>query len=256
MDELTALIGQHWRLLLVYPGGITALAGCLLARVLLEQPLRIWRGRERWNGREIVIAAVWLLTIALLPLPQTGWPYDLDLIVLLLLIELPHWAKIIGERDQAPASVAAQLAPLLNIYPLLVLSVAAIGQGAGSLVAQEINRAGGWLHWAGIVGWASTLPPLLGLGPWQERQPSGTLPTLRRVAHMGLLLATALPAHDQTPRIATVIGYGCILLPLALLNRWWRHDADRWKAWQPWLVVIFALLVGLASGQTLLDRLR
>ncbi|HEX6289012.1 MAG TPA: hypothetical protein VFZ66_07465 [Herpetosiphonaceae bacterium] len=256
MDELIALLGRNWRLLLLYPGGLAALVALLLARLLLEDRRNLRRGAERLRGREIIIAAAWLLTIALLPLPQTGWPYALDLLVLLALIELPHWTSIISTPDRAPDEIAAQLAPLLNVYPLLALSIALLGQAAGSLVVHEINRSGGWLHWLGIVGWASTLPPLLGLGPWRDRYTLGTLSALRRVAHMGLLLAAALPAHNETPTVMALEGFACLLLPLAALDRWWRGRSEWWIGWQPWLVVAFALVAASTSGAVLLARLR
>jgi hypothetical protein len=256
VDELIALLGQHWRLLLIYPGGLTALGGMALARLLLESRSHIWRSRERWNGRDIMIAAIWLLVIALLPLPQTSWPYALDLIVCLLLIEVPHWTRTCSSRSHDLDAMIAQLASLLNVYPLLALSIAALGQGAGSLVVQEINRSSGLLHWAGIVGWASVLPPLLGLGPWRDQSEQGTLPALRRIAHIGLLLAAALPAHNETPQYHSAIGLAGALLSLAALNRWWRDSPERWIGWQPWLVAVFAVFVAWTSGQTLLTRLR
>ncbi|HEY0605270.1 MAG TPA: hypothetical protein VGD58_20285 [Herpetosiphonaceae bacterium] len=251
MDELIALVGRSWRLLLLYPGGLTALGCVVLVRLLFEQPPAMRRGALPRLGGEIVIVAAWLLAIALLPLPQADWSYPLDLLILLLLLELPHWLYIV----RSPNSVT-QIAPLLNVYPLLALSIAALGQGAGSLVALEVNRSSGLLHWAGIAGWASTLPPLLGLGPWGNQRWCGTLPALRCVGHIGLLLAAALPAHNDTPIVAALLGFGCIVLPLAVLNRWWRGSGDWWIGWQPWLVAAFTLLIAWISSQTLLLRLR
>jgi hypothetical protein len=256
VDELIALLGQHWRLLLLYPGGLTAFGGLVLTRLLLESPSYLWRGSECWSASDIMSAAIWLLMIALLPLPQTSWPYAIDLIVCLLLIEIPHWLRILFPRNRAITAIVAQAVPLLNVYPLLALSIAALGQGAGSLVLQEINRSSGSLHWAGIVGWASVLPPLLGLGPWRDRWEAGTLPALRRIAHMGLLLAAALPAHNETPLLHAMIGFACVLLSLAALNSWWRGSAERWTGWQPWLVAVFAVFVAWTSGQALVLRLR
>lgn len=250
MDELIALVGRNWRLLLLYPGGLTALGCVLVTRLLFERPLALRQGTLPRLDSEVVIAATWLLAIALLPLPQTEWSYPLDLLILLLLLEMPYWLHIVRSPDRA-----TQIAPLLNVYPLLALSVTALGQGAGSLVALEINRSSGLLHWAGVVGWASTLPPLLGLGPWQHQELHGTLPALRRVGHMGLLLAVALPANDQTPIVAALIGFACIVVPLRVLNRWWRGDGAWWLSWQPWLVSALVLLIAWTSGQTLL-RLR
>lgn len=254
MDELIALVGRSWRLLLLYPGGLTALGCVVVVRVLFENRPALRRGALPRLGGEIVIATAWLLAIALLPLPQTGWSYPLDLLILLLLLELPHWIGLLRSVDQVTG--AKRIAPLLNVYPLLALSIAALGQGAGSLVALEVNRSGGLLHWAGVAGWASTLPPLLGLGPWQSQDQRGTLIALRRVGHSGLLLAAALPAHNHTPIVAALLGFVCIAVPLAVLNRWWRGNGEWWIDWQPWLVAVFTLLIAWTSSQTLLLRLR
>ncbi|MBV9790144.1 MAG: hypothetical protein JOZ51_18290 [Chloroflexi bacterium] len=251
MDELIALVGRSWRLLLLYPGGLTALGCVLVTRLLFEQPRGLRRGALPRLDVEIVIAATWLLAITLLPLPQSDWSYPLDLLILLLLLEMPYWIYLPRSLNRA-----TQITALLNVYPLLALSIAALGQGAGSLVALEINRSTGLLHWAGVAGWASTLPPLLGLGPWRNQDLRGTLLALRRVGHMGLLLAVALPANDQTPIIAALLGFACIVVPLAALNRWWRGNETWWIGWQPWLVAALVLLVAWTSGQTLLLRLR
>lgn len=254
MDELIALMGRSWRLLLLYPGGLTALGCVVVVRWLFEGRPAVRRNALPRLGDEIVIAAAWLLAIALLPLPQTDWSYPLDLLTLLLLLELPHWIDMLRSTDQA--THAERIAPLLNVYPLLALSIAALGQGAGSLVALEVNRSSGLMHWAGIAGWASTLPPLLSFGPWQSRDQRGTLIALRRVGHIGLLLAAALPANNDTPIVAALLGFACIVVPLAVLNRCWRSDGEWWIGWQPWLVAAFTILITWTSGQTLLLRLR
>lgn len=256
MDELIALVGRSWRLLLLYPGGLTAIGCVVVVRLLLEQPRALRHAALPRLGGEIASAATWLLAIALLPLPQTDWSYALDLLIFLLLLEIPHWLGMLLSPDRPTSTLANRIAPLLNVYPLLALSIAALGQGAGSLVALEINRSSGLLHWAGITGWASTLPPLLGLGPWQDHHLRGTLPALRRAGHIGLLLAAALPANDQTPVAAALIGFACIIAPLALLQRWPPGNGEWWIGWQPWLVAAFALLIAWTSGQTLLLRLR
>jgi hypothetical protein len=250
VDELIALLGRNWRLLLVYPGGLAALGCIALTQLLLGRWPSHGRSAISWRGGEIMTAALWLLLIALLPLPQTGWPYALDLIILLLLFEIPAWLHWHGRGANV-----AQAAALLNVYPLLALSIAALGLGAGSLVAQEINRSSGLLHWAGIAGWACALPPLLGLGPWQE-QHDDILATIRRVAHLGLLLAVTLPANNDTPIVDALIGWTCMILPLAAIQRWWRGDGRWWLGWQPWLVAALTLLLAWTSGQELLTRLR
>lgn len=247
MDELLALIGQSWQRVLIYPGGLTALGALLLTR----------GGRSLRAGppqpQAVVSATLWLLAITLLPLPQAGWPYDLDLVTLLLVIELPFWLSSLHERRGA-AVPAALLAPPLNVYPLLALACALLGQAAGSLVVHEINRSGGVLHWAGLGAWALALPPLLHLGPWRLRDDRPLL-ALRRLAHLGLLLAAALPAHDNTSVVSAALGFVALGLPLLALDRWWRGDAERWIGWQPLLVAALLLLLAWTSGQQLAARL-
>lgn len=234
MDELLALIGQHWRAVLLAPGGLQALCAWLI----------VWRSGSAnmplpaFDIGVLATATSWLLAITLLPLPGAAWPYDLDLPALLLLIELPYLARIIHRGAQH------RVITLLNTYPLLMLALAALGQSAGTLVLHDINRDQGTLHWIGLVGWALSLPPLLGIGPWQNSS-SDALDALRRVALLGLLVAAMLPAHDNTPwwqGAAALLG---AWLPLALLDRRWRGDEQQLTAWQPWLCA--ALLATLAT---------
>jgi hypothetical protein len=249
VDELLALLGQNWRLLLVYPGGLTAFAALVVITFLDPETRSLSALRPRL-AVEIVIAAAWLLLIALLPPPQTGWPYALDLLTLALLIELPYWWYTLR---RAPNRISG-LAAALNVYPLLALAIATLGQGAGSLVVREINRSTGWLHWLGVAAWAIALPPLLAIGPWRGQQPT-LLDQGRRVAHTALLLALALPANDGTPIWTAAIGVACIALPLATLNRWWHGDGQRSIAWQPWLVGALALVLAVLSMRELGGRL-
>jgi hypothetical protein len=251
VDELLALIGQHWRLVLIYPGGLTTL-GLLLLLIRLDRGAR----REPLQLSALAAAAIWLLTISLLPLPQAGWTYDLDLATLLLAIELPFWLHTLHTARRFPLATPpseALLAPPLNVYPLLALACAALAQAAGSLVVHEINRSSGLLHWIGLGAWSLALPPLLQLGPWRIGS-AGALLQLRRLAHLGLLLAAALPAHAATPITSAAVGFAALGLPLAALDRWWRADGARWIGWQPWLAGGLLLLLAWISGQQLAGR--
>ncbi len=252
VDELLALLGRHWRLLLLYPGGLSVLTGVALVGFLLR-PQDTTPNFSRPAALDLVTAALWLLLIALLPLPKTGWPYALDLATYLILIELPYWLHLLRRGG---ARCELQAATALNSYPLLALAMAALGQAAGSFVVREVNRSTGLLHWGGVFAWAITLPPLLALGPWQTNDQWGLVTTLRRLAHIALLVAIALPAHDETNYLAVALGFMAAVLPLAALNHWWRGDSQRWVAWQPWLLAGFALLVAYLSAQQFLGRLR
>ncbi len=250
MDELLALLGQHWRLLLLYPGGLTAISALGLVRLTLAHNAT-WHSTRNVTGLDVVLGAGWLLLIALLPLPQTGWPYGLDLPTLLLLIELPHWVWLLQCNDQWMPRAAV----LLNTYPLLALAVALVGQGAGSLVVREINQNSELLHWLGVAAWSVALPPLLGLGPWRAAPPARLLESLRILTHLALLVATTLPAHDATPRSAALFAFAAALLPLAVLHRRWQDEPQRWLAWQPWLVGGIAVAALIVSAQQFVQRL-
>ncbi|WP_029214953.1 hypothetical protein [Kallotenue papyrolyticum] len=234
MDELLALIGQHWHAVLLAPGGLQALGVWLIVWRSSSGPMPL----PPLEVGALATATSWLLAITLLPLPGTAWPYDLDLPTLLLLIELPYLARVTRRGAQH------RLITLLNTYPLLMLAIAALGQSAGTLVLHDINRDRGALHWIGLTGWALSLPPLLGIGPWQSST-ADALDALRRVALLGLLVAAMLPAHDNTPWWQGAVALLGAWLPLALLDRHRRGDEQQLTAWQPWLCA--ALLVTLAT---------
>lgn len=250
MDELLALLGQNWRALLLYPGGLTIFGATAIIGFMVHG--RDWWQFSHFSSADMAIVATWLIVVALLPLPQTGWPYNLDVLTVLLLIELLYASRVIRRREETAVTI---IADLLNSYPLLVLAVAALGQGSGSLVIREINRSTGALHWLGIVAWSITLPPLLSVGPWRTAEQPHVLHMLRQVVHMALLLALALPAHDASPRIHTFVGFFAIALPLAAIHRWWDGKRSHWIRWQLWIVVFVALLIAALSGQQLLGRL-
>lgn|GEM_PF-6031635 len=251
MDELLALVGRNWRLLLLYPGGLTTL-GALLAVVFASRTRPTFSIFQRISVHDLPVCAMWLLVCALLPLPQTSWPYSLDLAALLLLIEASFWLRMLSS---ATLNDAPMLGAILSMYPLLLLAVVIIGTATGSLVLREIAANTDWLRWVGVGVWALALPPLLALGPWRSTNMSAWHP-LRQVTHMGLLLAAALPTNDTTSRLASLAGFCVMLLALAALDHWWQGDADRWLRWQPWLVMVLALLVAALSTQGLIARLR
>jgi hypothetical protein len=252
VDELLALLGQNWRLLLLYPGGLTALVTTMIVGLLFHGK-RWWHAATFSSATSGIVAASWLTLITLLPLPQTGWPYGLDVLSLILLLELPYVALVSRRGGE---SAIRRIGAVLNCYPLLALAAAALGQGTGSLVVREINRSTGMLHWIGIIAWSLTLPPLLGIGPWRSDEQSFPPYALRQTAHIALLLALALPAHDATPMASSFIGLLAIALPLAAIQRWWHGRPEHWIRWQPWLVVGVALFIAALSGQQLVGRLR
>lgn len=244
MDELLAIVGGSWQPLLLYPGAVTTLLLALLVNIL-------WRraDTERSSSVGPATLAVFavacpLLVCAMTPTPRSYWAYPLDLIVALALLEVPHWLRLAHrlQHSDTQRAATAEAATLLNVYPLLALACAALGQAAGSLLLPELRAGQGILRWVGLVTWAVTMPPLLGLGPWRTARDQ--IDDLRRAAHLVLLVAIALPSGDRWgysgPALAAVAAIGC----LTMLHYIWRGDARRWERLQPLvaLVVLICLL--------------
>jgi hypothetical protein len=254
VDELIAIVGGSWQPLLLYPGVLTALLGTALMHA-------IWRFRaSRAAGdavdlqptptRALVIASM-LLCMACLPVPRSYWAYPIDLAVALLLLEAPHWLRLARlARSTEPAirdATAYEIGTLLNAYLLLMLAAAALGQAAGSLLLPDLKRGTPLLHWLGIVTWGIALPPLIGLGPWYLPATDGWLPDLRRVAHIALLVALALPAGDQWGHTASAFGAAAGFGSLTALHFAWRGRPEPWERAQP-LVALVALAILLVTN--------
>ena len=251
MDELLAIVGGSWQPLLLYPGLVTTVVLALIVG-------RLWRradaARQPTGGSPpaaVFAAASTLLVAALLPLPRTHWAYPIDLLLTLALLEVPHWLRL-AERLRSGA--ASEAAALLNVYGLLALVLVALGQAAGSLLLPELRTGRGPLRWAGLIVWASSLPPLLGLGPWRSGR--DTLDDLRRVVHVALLVSVALPDGDRWGYTGLALGVVGAFGSLTLLHYSWRGDPARWELWQP-LVALGLLVLVLWTGTTAwLARLR
>ena len=256
MDELLALVGGSWQPLLLYPG---ILGGLLLSGLMHLT----WSGRRAMGDGglrpwvepgAVMSAACSLLLLALLPLPRSYWAYPVDIIGALALLEAPHWLRLSRRMRSADASIldgaVAEAASLLNIYLLLALALAAMGQASGSLLLTDLKSGRQPLWWAGIIAWAIAQPPLIGLGPWHPR-PGGDWPaSLRRVAHVALLTALALPPGDQLGYMVTATGLGIAFGSLTLLDFIWRGRPEAWERLQPAVALMllgFLLYGGLGA---------
>jgi len=263
MDELLAIVGGSWQPLLLYPG--------LLAGVLVAAFMRaIWRIRDnppvpflRRRGLHLgdaVAAAVMLFVLASLPFPRTYWAYPLDLLTVLLLLEVPRWSQLArycqGPNAEQRRAAADEVAALLNVYVLLALAVAALGQSAGSLLLPSLKSGTPLLRWTGLATLAVALPPLASLGPWHKPELDGPLLTLRRVAHIALLLALALPAGDDWGHAATVLGAAAAFGATTVLHLVCGGAPGRWERLQPLLALAVLLLLLTTNSTTLLTRLR
>ncbi|MBP1465860.1 hypothetical protein EYB53_009105 [Candidatus Chloroploca sp. M-50] len=162
MIELLAALGQVWPRLLLYPGGLFALgASWMLCRWLA------WVSRQRPACAGPVMLASLpgllppMIVLALMPLaPARGFPYGLDLVVALGLLEWPYLRRGvagIGKVDRAR---------LLRMYGPLLLAGGGMAEANASLGLSNlltvpeapVARA---LLLASALLWLASLPQLL-----------------------------------------------------------------------------------------------
>lgn len=249
MNELLAIIGTSWRPLLLFPGFLSAFALTFATSYLWKRaPLHT---HPSLDFAATAYAACIVVMLAFLPVPGANWRYGMDVVATLALVEVPHWFALRRrQRSQDEAIHAggtAETAALLNVYVLLGLAVAAVGQATGSWVLSEMRGGSAPLWWVGIVGWALALPPLLALGPWTVAGADVPLVALRRVAHIALLVVLALPtgAGYWGLAAAATMAFGS----LATLDRSWYGRPEPWERIQPILALIL-LLALLYTGAT------
>jgi len=263
VDELLALLGRGWQALLVYPGMLTAI---LLTTFMgsiwawRETGVRPWPRRPAWRPGDVLQAGCVVLVLALLPLPRVSWPYSIDAVGALLLLEVPLWLRLrrvfeVSDRSECERAVGTAAA-LLNVYIILLLAVALLAQASGSLLLPALKEGQPALRWAGLAAWASAMPPLLSLGPWHVHALDSWLSNLRRVGHIALLLALALPPGDRWGHAATASGALVAFGSLTLLHFIWRGEPDRWERLQPALALTLLLVLLYSNAGAWLARLR
>lgn len=182
MGELLGALGLAWPRLLLYPGGAFALAGSWL----LARWLSYCCGRPALATRapavvDILTIVPPLTALTLLPLaPARSFPYGIDLVVALGLLEWP--------RLRAPGPAPAPRA-LVRAYGALILAATGMAQASGGLGLSGLlswperwQEQGLLLLSAGL--WLGALPWLL------EGGAGGLAGDLRG---LGLLLVGALP---------------------------------------------------------------
>lgn len=188
MGELLGALGLAWPRVLLYPGGLFALlAAWLLLAWLRARGLRTGGAEGRGGG--VVALVPPLAALTLLPLaPARSFPYGLDLVLALALLEWPRlfaWLRAPGaaiDDRTLRADVARDYLPLLAAAGLM-------GAGVGGL---ELTRLLRWpqgiadqaLLAGGALLWTAALPRLLLAGP----------PSLAGgLRALGLTLIAALP---------------------------------------------------------------
>jgi hypothetical protein len=137
MQEFLGALGLAWPRLLLYPGGLSALGLVWLLTRLSPRP-RL-PARSLWPGPGDFSAVPPLLAISLMPLPYAvPFPYGLDLIVALALLNGPLWLL----RSHHP--------PPTTHHPTILFVLAGLAMAQG---------AGGW-RLDGLLGWATRPAPL------------------------------------------------------------------------------------------------
>lgn len=198
MADLFSYLGLAWPRLLLYPGGVFALALLWLLR-------KVRSGPPSNASAELQVAACVppLLLLCLLPLPGAATlPRPIDLPTALALLEWPvALAFVAGAATRAdPRALAARYAPLL-------LAACAIVLGSRSLALDALVRPPPpgplprALLAAGAACWALALPALLGPGP-DAAPPSQRWGDQLRVLGHGLLAALPWLALLPSPWLA------------------------------------------------------
>ncbi len=182
MGELLGALGLAWPRLLLYPGGLFALG----ASWLLARWLRWCAGlpARATPASAIDLAAVLppLAALSLLPLaPARGFPYGLDLVVAVGLLEWPSLRRAAG-RNLARAELLRRYGPL--IVGALLMAEGAGGLGLSGLLTWPAGRLDQALLLGGAAIWLLALPGLLADGLWS---------LAGRLRALGLLLVGALP---------------------------------------------------------------
>jgi hypothetical protein len=181
VGELLGALGLAWPRLLLYPGGVFAL--------LAAQLLAVWLGRcgvarpaeGAAGGLAALVAAVPpLAVIALMPLPPArSFPFGLDLVVALALLE---WPRLLAAGELRRGALARDYLPLLAGAGLMAAAVG--GVELSLLLRLPEGAAQRALLAMGAALWLGATPRLLAGGP-------AGLPG--RLRALGLLLLGALP---------------------------------------------------------------
>jgi hypothetical protein len=246
--ELLSFLGLAWPRLLLYPGGLFALA--LLWAVRRARPAPPVSAPP-----ELRVAACVppLLLVCLLPLPgAAALPRALDLPAALALLEWPvALALLVGSK--APGDARA----LARRYGPLLLAACALAIGARSLALDGLVReppSGALpraLIGAGAACWALALPALLDLGRSAGTSAERSGEALRVVGH-GLLAATFWLALLPSPWLAP-LPVALVFLLLFLADR----GGDRGRsAWVFGSRIAAALTAGLILAAAAADVVR
>ena len=208
MSELLGALGLAWPRLLLYPGGLFALAASWVLDAWLARCGCRLETHEQAGVSAPGALVPPLVALALLPLaPARSFPYGVDLVVALALLE---WPQALGWGARRREELARAYAPLL---------VAGLGmaEAGGGLELTRLLRwpeplLGQLLLGASAGLWLTALPRLLARGP------GGLAGRLRA---LGLLLVATLPLlgalADALAGLLPGDLAGWVLPPIAML---------------------------------------
>ncbi|MFQ3661288.1 MAG: hypothetical protein SNJ69_02720 [Chloroflexaceae bacterium] len=208
MGELLGALGLAWPRVLLYPGGLFALA---VSQMLLRW-LVASGAAPAWPAPPATTLdlAPPLAVLTLLPLaPARPFPFGLDLPVALALLEWPRF-RALAARERAPAELLRDYA--LPLAAALALAVATGGLELSWLLRWPAAAPERALLALGAALWLLSLPRLLRAGPGG---PAGALRALGLllVGTLPLLGALAVAAEPWLPPHRA----GWLLPPLAML---------------------------------------
>lgn len=232
MGELLGALGLAWPRILLYPGGLFA----LVAAWLLDRWLRRCRAGAGWpahgtgpagggglgQGLAPLALVAPLAVLTLLPLaPARSFPYGLDLVAAIALLELP---RLLALRELDRERLGREYAPLLVAALGMTSAVGSAGLSR-LLLPPEGWRARALLA-AGTVLWLLALPRLLPGGadaPGAPRtaQAAPSTPPAEQLRALGLLLIGVLPLLGAlaagTAALLPAGMAGWVLPPAAML---------------------------------------
>ena len=277
MNELLALLGLAWPRLLLYPGGLIALALVWLWRLgkargtrreaigdrgLGTREQKQKKRQQLWPFSQslfpILNSAPPLLAISLLPLPlAASLGRGIDLVVALTLLEWPLFARL---SSRTSALDDHHLQRLRVGYGLLLPALLALVQSTRSFSLDALVARSGalevlpmLLRLAGACGWALALVPLLTLGPFREEETPALDDDIRAIGHIMLATLPVLPLLGDWWWLAPLAP-----LALGILLRAIDHFAvPHSRLWQHVLgasTLLLWLLLAWASLDALLAR--
>jgi hypothetical protein len=253
MNDLLALLGQAWPRLLLYPGGICALA-LLWLWLALHKQQTLFRESTPKQWLHCVPA---LVVISLLPVRgAVELGQSLDLFVALFLVEWPLFIALSDRQNEQTGTVQGSL---LQGYSLLLPSLLLLADLNNSLLlGAQAASPPAWLwepiifRWIAALAWLVALFPLAGLGPFRRENEPDLAAHSRILGHLGLISLPLLGLLHERVWLMPLVPIG-LAVALYVGEKWLRSQRLWTGLIQGGQVLVWLSLVWLAS-QALLER--